>query len=63
VRSQASSIRALDLKRWYDGGRDFVMPERLNEWENSVGTFKNALNPQLRPVGKEFRRELFALAD
>jgi UPF0176 protein len=43
----APQLTAAELKRWYDEGRDFVIVDTRNDWEYQVGTFKNAINPQL----------------
>jgi len=43
----APLITALELKRWYDEGREFVILDTRNEWEFAVGTFRNAVNPHL----------------
>jgi UPF0176 protein len=47
VAAPAPVISAAELKRWYDEGRDFVMLDTRNHWEYRVGTFDNAINPQL----------------
>lgn len=58
----APMLTAVELKRWYDEGRDFVMLDTRNMWEFSAGTFDNALNPLLRSFS-EFPLAIEALAE
>jgi len=52
VAAPAPLLPALELKRWYDEGRDFVILDVRNEWEVAAGTFENAINPHLNSFGE-----------
>lgn len=47
----APQLPAAELKRWYDEGREFIIVDTRNDFEYRVGTFKNAINLQLRTFG------------
>ncbi len=40
-------ITSAELKRWYDEGRDFVVLDTRNDYEYRLGTFENAIDPQI----------------
>jgi UPF0176 protein len=44
----APRITPKELKQWLDEGRDITLLDTRNEYEISVGTFKNAINPHLK---------------
>lgn len=44
-------IEPLELKKWYDEKEDFIILDTRNDYEVEIGTFRGAVNPQL----KEFR--------
>ena len=44
-------IEPLELKKWYDNNEDFIVLDTRNNYEVEIGTFKDAINPQLN----EFR--------
>ena len=45
-------VEPLELKEWYDKNEDFVVLDTRNDYEVELGTFRNAINPNL----KEFRK-------
>ena len=47
----APQLPASELKKWYDEGREFIIVDTRNDFEYRVGTFKNAVNLQLRSFG------------
>ncbi|TRZ55038.1 MAG: hypothetical protein D4S02_18435 [Rhodocyclaceae bacterium] len=57
----APIITAVELKRWYAEGRDFVTLDTRNEWEFAEGTFRDAVNPQLHSFS-EFPSAIETLA-
>lgn len=44
-------VEPLELKKWYESNEDFVVLDTRNDYEVEIGTFRNAINPNL----KEFR--------
>ena len=56
----APVITAVELKRWYEEGRNFAILDTRNEWEFAAGTFENALNPHLHSFS-EFPLSIEAL--
>ena len=52
VNAPAPLLPAVELKRWYEEGRDFVIIDVRNEWEYAVGTFDHAINPHLKRFGE-----------
>ena len=40
-------ITPAELKRWYDEGRDFLVLDTRNDYEYRLGTFENAIDPQI----------------
>jgi UPF0176 protein len=44
-------IEPMELKKWYENNEDFVILDTRNDYEVELGTFRNAINPNL----KEFR--------
>jgi len=47
ARSTGPTISPSELKRWYDEGRDFVLLDTRNDYEVRLGTFENAIDPQI----------------
>lgn len=47
VGAPAPFISAVELKRWYDEGRDFVILDTRNDWEFREGSFAGAINPEV----------------
>lgn len=45
-------LDALDLKRWLENNEDIILLDTRNDYEVEIGTFRNAINPNL----KEFRQ-------
>ena len=41
----------MELKSWYENNEDFIVLDTRNDYEVEIGTFRNAINPNL----KEFR--------
>lgn len=52
VGAPAPLLSAVELKRWYEEGRDFAIIDVRNEWEYAAGTFENAINPHLKSFGE-----------
>lgn len=45
-------VSAMELKQWLDNNEDLVILDTRNDYEVALGTFRNAVNPNL----KEFRQ-------
>lgn len=45
-------LDALELKRWLENNEDVILLDTRNDYEVEIGTFRNAINPNL----KEFRQ-------
>ena len=48
----APTITPKELKKWYEENKDFTIIDTRNDYEYEMGTFENAINPDL----KEFRQ-------
>lgn len=44
ARETGKRLAPVDLKKWYDEKKDFLIIDTRNEYETSVGTFKNAID-------------------
>jgi predicted sulfurtransferase len=56
----APYIEPEELKKWYDQNKDFIILDTRNDYEVKIGTFKNALNPDLKTF-KKFTETLQSL--
>ncbi len=48
----APNLSPLELKQWYDEGREFVIIDTRNDYEFDYGTFDHALNLKLNQFGE-----------
>lgn len=62
ARFTAPSISPAELRRWYDEGRDFVVLDTRNDYEVRLGTFENAIDPQIGGF-REFPQAVRALPE
>lgn len=55
-------VDSLDLKKWLDENQDVIMLDTRNDYEVEVGTFKGAINPNIKTFRKfpEWIKENFA---
>jgi len=52
AKSTGKYVGAMELKKWLDGGDEVVFLDTRNDYEVALGTFRNAINPNL----EEFRQ-------
>lgn len=60
LREPAPSLTPLELKRWYQEGKDFVIIDTRNDYELEAGKFKNAVDMHLHEF-KEFSERIKTL--
>lgn len=62
ARFTGPSISPAELKRWYDEGKDFVILDTRNDYEYHLGTFENAIDPDIKGF-RDFPDAVRALPD
>lgn len=61
-RDKAPYLPATQLKQWLDEGRDIVLLDTRNEFEVTMGTFTNAIDPHIQSFG-EFPKRIKELTE
>jgi UPF0176 protein len=59
---QAPYIKPIDLKKWYDEGKEFLILDTRNDYEVELGTFENAVHFDIRTF-REFPERAKALLE